>query len=89
VRSKAVQPREPPFCSDADGGPMKTLAVHIGMFGAARLESTPLIEWAKNILMTQQGAAGETSELLGRRPGGQRQGRRPRNTVMRAQPAVS
>jgi hypothetical protein len=32
---------------------MKTLAVHIGMFGAARLESTPLIEWAKNILMTQ------------------------------------
>jgi hypothetical protein len=33
---------------------MKTLAIHIGMFGAARLESTPLIEWAKDILMTQQ-----------------------------------
>lgn len=68
---------------------MKTLAVHIGMFGAARLESTPLIEWAKNILMTQQGAVEEPCELLGRRPGGQRQGRRSRNTVMTAQPAVS
>jgi hypothetical protein len=28
-----------------------------------------LTEWAKNILMTQQGATGETVELLGRRPG--------------------
>ena len=49
--------------------------VHIGTFGAARLESTPLIEWAKNILMTQQGAAGEMVEMVGRRPRGQRQGR--------------
>jgi hypothetical protein len=68
---------------------MKTLAVHIGMFGAARPESTPLIERAWNILMTRQGVADEMSELLGQRPGGQRQGRRPRNTVMPAQPAAS
>jgi hypothetical protein len=68
---------------------MKTLAVHIGCSALPGLESTPLIEWAKNILMTHQGAAGETSELLGRHPGGQRQGRRARNTVMPAQPAAS
>jgi len=59
------------------------------MFGAARLESTPLIEWVKNILMTHQGPAGETVGLLSRRPGGQRQGRCPRNTIMPAQPAAS
>jgi len=48
---------------------MKTLAVHIGTFGVARLESTALIGRAKNMLMTPQGAAGETVGLLGRRPG--------------------